>query len=247
MAEFVINSKTHSTHDLSPFEAVYGYQPLFNIPVGQRTGRADVDDRIELLKELRKDTRVALEAVKKEQKAAYERGKNEAHSFEVGDFVWLDAKDINLKTPSRKLSDRQLGPFEIMEKVGELDYRLKLPWGKHRIHPVFHVDKLFPHRGNEINGERPEEPGPIELEEDGVIGEYDVEEIVNSRIYWRKLQYEVKWEGWDEGHLSWEPAENVANARELVEEFHAKNPDAPTEADIPAPAPKKKKGRKRRR
>ncbi|KAF9266305.1 hypothetical protein L218DRAFT_997062 [Marasmius fiardii PR-910] len=64
-----------------------------------------------------------------------------------------DAKDIDLKTPSRKLSDRQLGPFE-------------LPWGRHQIHPVFHVDKLSPWRGNDINGERPSQPGPIELEED---------------------------------------------------------------------------------
>ena len=185
--------------------------------------------------------------MKKEQKAAYERGKNEAHSFEVGDFVWLDTKDINLKTPSRKLSDRQLGPFEIMEKVGELDYRLKLPWGKHRIHPVFHVDKLYPHQGNEINGERPEEPGPIELEEDGAIGEYEVEKILNSRIYRRKLQYEVKWEGWDEGYITWEPVENVKNARELVEEFHTQNPDAVGESDIPPPPKTKKKKKKSRR
>src|SRR5215470_16004467 len=105
MAEFVINSRTHSAHDLSPFEAVYGYQPLFNIPVGQRAGHADVDDRIETLKEVQKDTQAALEQAKKEQKAAYERGKRDAHEFKVGDFVWLDAKDVNLKTPSRKLSD----------------------------------------------------------------------------------------------------------------------------------------------
>ena len=86
MAEFVINSRTHSAHGLSPFEVVYGYQPLFSIPVGQRAGRANVDDRIEKLKEVREDTRAALEQVKKGQKAAYERGKREAHKFKVGDF-----------------------------------------------------------------------------------------------------------------------------------------------------------------
>ena len=58
-----------------------------------------------------------------------------------------------------------------------------------------------------------------------MVGEYDVEKILNSRIYRRKLQYEVKWEGWDESPVTWEPAENVANAQELVEEFHAENPD----------------------
>ena len=132
-----------------------------------------------------------------------------------------------------------------MEKVGELDYRLKLPWGKHRIHPVFHVDKLFPHCSNEINGERPEEPGPIKLEEDGALGEYEVEKILNSRIHERKLQYEVKWEGWDEGYISWELVENVKNTRELVEEFHTQNPDAVRVSDIPPP-PKTKKKKKSR-
>ena len=74
-----------------------------------------------------------------------------------------------------------------------------------------------------------------------------MEKILNSRIYRRKLQYEVKWEGWDESHVTWEPAENVANAQELVEEFHAENPDAPTKEDIPPPAKKKKAKRRARR
>src|SRR5215475_13803880 len=125
MAEFVINSKTHSTHGLSPFEAVYGYQPLFHIPVGQLAGQADVDNRLETLKEVWEDTRAALEQVKREQKEAYEKGKKEAHKFQVGDFVWLDTKNVALRTPTWKLSDQQLGPFEVLERVGELDYRLK--------------------------------------------------------------------------------------------------------------------------
>ena len=35
MAEFVINSRTHSALGISPFELTYSYLPLFNIPVGQ--------------------------------------------------------------------------------------------------------------------------------------------------------------------------------------------------------------------
>ena len=79
------------------------------------------------------------------------------------------------------------------------------------------------------------------MEENGAVGEYDVEKILDSQIYRRKLQYKVKWEGWDEGHISWEPAENVENAKELVAEFHAENPDAVGPSDVPAPARKKKR------
>ena len=94
-----------------------------------------------------------------------------------------------------------------------------------------------------MNGERPEEPGPIELEDEGAVGEYEVEKILNSRIYRGRLQYEVKWEGWDEGHISWEPAANVGNAKELVAEFHREHPDAVGESDVPQ-RQRKKKGRR---
>lgn len=63
-----MNARTHSTHGLSPFEVVYRYLPLFNIPVGQRTGHKDMNKRIEELQEVREDTRITLEQVKREQR-----------------------------------------------------------------------------------------------------------------------------------------------------------------------------------
>jgi len=75
MAEFVINSRTHSALGMSPFEVMYSYLPLFNIPVGQCSGMPGVDDCIQILREAQQDAGAALHLGKKQQKEGYERGK----------------------------------------------------------------------------------------------------------------------------------------------------------------------------
>ena len=41
-----------------------------------------------------------------------------------------------------KLSPRFIGPFEILERVGDLVYRLALPPNLSSVHNVFHVSML---------------------------------------------------------------------------------------------------------
>src|SRR5205807_9867628 len=57
--------------------------------------------------------------------------------------------------------------------------------------------------------------------------EYIVEKVLNSRMFRRRLQYLVKWEGYGTEHNTWEYSENVNNAPEKVAEFHAQNMAAP--------------------
>ena len=61
--------------------------------------------------------------------------------FEAGDQVWLATKHLPLRTGSRKLAAVYTGPFEVLDVIGPVAYRLKLPdsWG---IHDVFHVSQL---------------------------------------------------------------------------------------------------------
>jgi len=65
--------------------------------------------------------------------------------FSVGDHVFL--KVSPLKSSIRfgqkgKLATRYVGPFEILQRVGPVAYRLALPLALQGIHDMFHVSNL---------------------------------------------------------------------------------------------------------
>ena len=65
--------------------------------------------------------------------------------FEVGDHVFLKVmprRGVVKFGKHRKLSPRFIGPFEILERVGNIAYRLALPPSMSDVHKVFHVSML---------------------------------------------------------------------------------------------------------
>ena len=70
-----------------------------------------------------------------------------------------------------------------------------------------------------------EEP-PLPVDVDGEL-EYEVDEILDSRIFRKKLQYLVSWKGYDISEQSWELVENFSNHEECVLEFHRHYPLKP--------------------
>ena len=189
--------------------------PMSTVPAAEK--------RLSLLEEVRRDCQASLELAAERMKRYYDRQVQEAPIFQPGDKVWLDARNLKIRQPSRKLSPKRLGPYKVIRRTGDLDYELKLPPSV-PVHPVFHVSLISPYKNSPIPGRMPTEPPPIEVEGEE---EYEVEHIKDSRIFRRQLQYLVKWKGYDDSHTSWEPARNVANARRLVEAFHHQHPSAP--------------------
>jgi hypothetical protein len=142
--------------------------------------------------------------------------------FKVGDKVRIDLRDYQ-KT-ERALQPRWEGPFEIVEKLSDLTFRLKLPAKFAAIHPVFNASKLKPNTESEIEGQRVDPPPPTLVKG---VEEYDVEKILQHRKRGNTTQYLVRWKGFTASDDTWEPTSNLKNAQKAIQEYKAKGFDAP--------------------
>jgi len=134
-----------------------------------------------------------------------------------------------------------MGPFKIEEIVGEskLAYRLQLP-PQMRVHPVFHVSLLEPHKESRLTGRTQDRPPPVEVE--GEL-EYEVKEVVDSRIVQRRLEYYVEWVGYGPEERMWEPVEHVEHPADGIAEYHRRYPNRPSPRDLPRPPPRRSQRR----
>jgi len=65
-----------------------------------------------------------------------------APKIQVGDFVFVLAKFIRMTRPLKKLAEKFLGPFEIIDQLGPHFYLVKLPTHLQSIYLVFHISQL---------------------------------------------------------------------------------------------------------
>jgi hypothetical protein len=68
---------------------------------------------------------------------ATERARRDVH-HEIGDLVWLATKHLPLRVGTKKLAAIWTGPFKIIDSVGPVAYKIKIP-DEWNIHNVFHV------------------------------------------------------------------------------------------------------------
>ncbi|XP_062100208.1 uncharacterized protein LOC133806088 [Humulus lupulus] len=102
---------------------------------------------------LEQHTNEAIQKIRARMVTAQSRQKSYADlkrkhvEFEVGDHVFLRVtprKGISVKRFGKKgkLSPRYVGPFEILDRVGNVAYRVALPPSLSGVHNVFHVSQL---------------------------------------------------------------------------------------------------------
>ena len=211
MIEFTHNNRRHADRSRTPFELIMGTAPLALPITHDATRFPDVETKIKMMQSDREEALAAHELARRRMK---ERITKEV-KFEKGDKVWLEAKNLKLGYQTKKMAPKREGPFEIIEVLSPLTYRLKLPvqW---RIHDVFHAVLLSPYRENEVHGPNFIQPPPdlIEGEE-----EYEIESIVGHKKRGRGYLYRIRWKGYSSGEDTWQTAESFTHAKEILADY----------------------------
>jgi hypothetical protein len=146
--------------------------------------------------------------------------RRQAPEYEEGDWVLLDGKDLHTGRPSKKLDHRREGPFKIEKKIGDFNYKLKLPrsW---KVHPIFGVSKLWPYNKND-NLHPTVIDDTLRPPPDVISGqpEYHVEKVVGRRKKGRSFEYLVKWFGYPDEENTWEPRKGLMkHASDAVHDY----------------------------
>ena len=93
-----------------------------------------------------------------------------------------------------------------------------------RLHPVFPVVKLFPLPPDPFPTRR--QPPPPDPEVIDGENHYEIERILDSRVRYRRIEYLVRWKGYDDSHDQWIPWYNL-EADDAIADFHRTHPDRP--------------------
>ncbi|WVZ22270.1 hypothetical protein V8G54_000814 [Vigna mungo] len=203
-AEYWYNTNYQGASRCSPFEIVYGRTPptLSTFIPGETSVEKVAQDlmmRDEALRQLKLHLQQAQEAM-------------------VGDWVYLKIRPHRQSTMlvrlHPKLSTRYFGPFQVLQQVGKVAFRLQLPEAA-RIHPIFHVSQLK----KAIGQKRVEKELPTELQAEGPT--FWPVKILEKRD--RRLGEEIITQvlvEWQEGGREWATWEDVATIQEQYPEFN---------------------------
>ena len=146
LIEFTYNNSFHFSINMAPFEALYGRRcrtPLCWYESGESTllGPEVVQETTEKVKMNQEN----VKASQSRQKSYHDKRRKDVE-FQVGDHVFFRVNyvaGVGRALKCRTLTPRVVGPFEIVEKVGVLAYRIALPPSLSKLHDVFHVSQLW--------------------------------------------------------------------------------------------------------
>jgi len=223
LAVFGYNDMIHTFTRMSPFWANYHNHPAMQFKAPKQPSSLNSEIQTDTFAAGLEETHQTLRKTLQEAQATqtkYAGGKEVV--FHFGDNVWLSTRHFRTTRPSKKLGYKRTGLYTVSKVIKKNAYELDLPYTILK-HNVFHVslpDCYTPPTASQP----PSEPQPTVVDDSD---EWEVDCILDSKRCYRQLHYLVQWAGYSYVQSSWEPAENLGNAQELVDDFNREHPRKP--------------------
>ena len=132
---------------MSPFFANDGYHPRMGTEPHQHTKVEAADDFTTQMKYVHEEAQSALIKANEQMKHYTDYHRGEPLKYQVGDKVWLETEHLKLTQPSKKLSEKHIGPYSIVEMKSSNAVQLKLPCTI-KIHLVVNVSHVHPYKSS---------------------------------------------------------------------------------------------------
>ena len=181
----------------------------------ERLQTAKAEDISEHMNKTLKFARESLAKTREQMMKQVNKHRKEV-DYEIESKMFLNERNIVTARSFKKLDDKMLGSFINLDLV-DSSYKLKLSESM-RVHDVFHSDLLRSVVDDLLPGQKNELSGSIVINDED---EWKIDDILNFRRYRRRLQYRIKWNGYD-NDLNWYNADDdeFMNAQKIVDDFH---------------------------
>ena len=205
LVEFVYNNSFQSSIGMAPYEALYGRKCRTSLCW------TELSEKKVIGPDLIRETEEKVKMIRERLKVAADMKRKDIR-YEIGENVFLKVspwKKVMRFGRKGKLSPRFISPYEVIEKVGPVAYRLALPPDLERIHNVFHVSMLRRYRSDPshvVSSETIDLRPDLTYEEEPVeILAREVKELWNKKIPLVK----VLWRNHRTEQTTWESEETM--------------------------------------
>ena len=216
--QFAINNAWQETVQETPMFLNHGRHPESPLTVllpDKSALNPFADDCAAQMRALTARAKHSTFAAQQRQKRYHDNNRTDKQ-FAVGDKVLLTTANLALKilrTGTRNLAPKWVGPFTVTERVGSLGYRLELP-DSMLVHDVFHVCYL---RGYKNDHRKPPPPVP-ELDDEQT---WEVDAVLDHKEFKQgrkhKLKYLLRFTGYGPEEDVW--TDNVSHCKESVQDY----------------------------
>jgi len=194
MIEFVDNNALFSVTFSTPFFLNKDFHPRMSFELDvieyessrERLQTAKAENISEHMNKTLKFARESLAKTRKQMMKQVNKHRKEV-DYEIESKVFLNERNIVTARSFKKLDDKMLDPFTNLDLV-DSSYKLELSESM-RVHDVFHSDLLRSAADDPLPGQKNEPSDSIVINDED---EWEIDDILNSRRYRRRLQYRVK-------------------------------------------------------